>query len=102
MEVVVVAEVGDVLTTLRRGARELVDAAPEADAWPVAERRRALADIDGLIDLLTTARARLLVAEKRAETWRGRGDASFEAWRGRTSRQGRGRATREVRTAEQL
>ncbi len=61
-----------------------------------------LTDVDRAIAVLTSTRADLLIAERDDETWRGAGDPSVEAWRGRTSKAGKRAATGEVRQAEAL
>ena len=65
-------------------------------------RRAMLEQFDRTVDVLTTARAAVLVAECEAGTWRGAGDPTFEAWRGRTSRAGQRVAAAQVRQADQL
>jgi hypothetical protein len=87
---------------LRSTASAAANAIQEARAWPGPERAAVLAELDTVIAILTTARADLLVAQRDSGSWRGSGDASFEAWRGRTSRAGMRAAVTEVRRAEVL
>lgn len=84
-----VTGVGDLLTT-------------QAPATTPAARRAAVAVIDRATASLSTARGRLLLAEKQSQAWQRSGDRSFEAWHGRTSQVGIGAATKEVRRAETL
>ncbi|NMR20270.1 HNH endonuclease signature motif containing protein [Cellulomonas fimi] len=73
-----------------------------AAGWSAGERREVLEQLDRAIDGLAAVRAAVLVAERQSESWRGSGDRSFEAWRGRTSRAGQRSAQAQVRQAEQL
>lgn len=73
-----------------------------AVAWSSSRRRAALTAVDTAISTLTAARSELLLVERDSGDWRGSGDPSFAAWRGRTARVGlRGGATDE-RRAETL
>lgn len=72
------------------------------EAWSSARRQALLATVDHAIAALTTVRGDLLLAERDASAWKGSGDPTFEAWRGRTSRTGRREAGAEIRRAETL
>ncbi|HEY8717719.1 hypothetical protein, partial [Pengzhenrongella sp.] len=76
--------------------------AGEAASWATAERRAVLTYLDRSIDVLTTVRATVLVAERDSAAWVGSGDGSFERWRGRTSRTGKRVARAQVRQATEL
>jgi hypothetical protein len=87
---------------LRSAADAAVGAIRDAQAWSGSGRAAVLAELDTVIAILTTARADLLVAQRDSGSWRGSGDPTFEAWRGRTSRAGTRAAVTEVRRAEVL
>lgn len=87
---------------VRPVADQIAAAVTAAAGWSAQTRTAVLADLDAGITTLTAARADLLVAERTADSWRGSGDPSFEAWRGRTSRSGLRAASAEVRRAETL
>ena len=92
-----------VLTELERCASSVADrTAAAARSSSPQGRRSAVAVLDRVTARLSTARGRLLVAEKQSLAWRGRGDPTFEAWRGRTSKEGRTAAGQEIRRAETL
>ncbi len=74
----------------------------DAAGWDAATRHGVLADLDRVIATLETARGAVLIAEQAAGTWRGSGDPSLAAWRGRTSRAGKRAAATQVRRAEGL
>lgn len=94
---------GDALDrALRDAVLAAEQAAEEARAWDPARRRRALEGLDRTLAALTAARSAVLLAERDAGSWRGSGDPSFAAWRGRTSRAGRGAAITEERRATTL
>jgi hypothetical protein len=85
-----------------RALRETVDAlaATGAGASKLDQgtRRELLAEVDRASGVLATVRAELLLAERESGAWRGSGDPSFAAWRGRTTREGvRGGAAEERR-----
>ena len=84
------------------GIATLTEAAPGASAWSPTERHELLRWADRAVDAITLFRAALLVAEREAGTWRGRGDRSIESWRARTSGAGARSAAAQVRQAEQL
>ena len=87
---------------LRDAVAGLSTAASHARSWDAGHRRAVLADVDHAIARLTAVRSELLLAERDSGDWRGSGDPSFAAWRGRTARVGlRGGATDE-RRAETL
>lgn len=87
---------------LRDAVAGLATAASDARSWDAGDRRAVLADVDHAIARLTAVRSELLLAERDSGDWRGSGDPSFAAWRGRTARVGlRGGATDE-RRAETL
>ena len=73
-----------------------------AAEWPAEERHRVLAALDRGITALSTARSALLVAERQAETWKGHGDPTFDAWVSRTTGSGQRAAAGQVRRAEML
>lgn len=80
----------------------LATAASEARSWEAGHRRTVLTEVDHAIARLTAVRSEILLAERDSGDWRGSGDPSFAAWRGRTARVGlRGGATDE-RRAETL
>lgn len=87
---------------LRHAVAGLATAASDARSWDAGHRRTVLADVDHAIARLTAVRSEILLAERDSGDWRGSGDPSFAAWRGRTARVGlRGGATDE-RRAETL
>lgn len=87
---------------LRDAVADLATAASDATSWDAGRRRTVLADVDHAIAQLTAVRSEVLLAERDSGDWRGSGDPSFAAWRGRTARVGlRGGATDE-RRAETL
>ena len=91
------------LTELERRAAVVAERAADAAASASTQgRRSAVAVLDRVGARLATARGRLLLAEKRSQAWQGRGDPTFEAWRGRTSQEGRTAAGNEIRRAETL
>lgn len=87
---------------LRHAAESTAAAVADAATWPGPTRAAVLQDLDATITTLMAARAELLVAERAAGSWRGSGDPTFEAWRGRTSRVGLRAASTEVKRAETL
>jgi hypothetical protein len=93
---------GPVALPLRAAIDHLSGARVEARSWDPPDRKALIAEVDRAITVLTSVRADLLVAERDAGTWKGSGDPSFEAWRGRTSRTGLRAATTEVRRADTL
>ncbi|WNB86031.1 DUF222 domain-containing protein [Cellulomonas sp. ATA003] len=74
----------------------------EAAGWSPGDRSALLADLDRAIDGLSVVRGAVLVADRDAGVWRGAGDRSYEAARGRTSGAGARAAGAQVRQAEQL
>ncbi len=100
------AGMGGAAATLLRDLRTVVDsvttAASGAQLWDVIDRRSALADVDRAIAQLTAARSRMLLAERASGDWRGSGDSSFAAWRGRTARVGLRGGVADERRAETL
>ncbi len=76
--------------------------ATAAESWPAGDRHVVLTELDRGITALSTARSALLVAERKAQTWKGHGDPTFDAWVGRTSGTGARAAAGEVRRAEML
>jgi hypothetical protein len=74
----------------------------EAAEWSAADRQSVLSRLDRAVDGLAVVRAAVLVVEKAAGTWQGRGDRSLEAQRGRTSGIGHRSAAAQVRRAEEL
>jgi len=85
---------------LRAAVDTVADAGRGARRWPAQQRTAVLADVDHAIAVLTSVRADLLVAQRDSGTWQGAGDASFAAWRARTSRTGMRAAVTEVRRAD--
>ncbi|WNB87143.1 DUF222 domain-containing protein [Cellulomonas sp. ATA003] len=73
-----------------------------AAGWSAVDRSALLADLDRVIDGLSVVRAGVLVADRDAGAWRGAGDRSYEAARGRVSGTGVRAAGVQVRQAEQL
>lgn len=68
-----------------------------------AELLALLTELDATARLTEASRAKVLAAVEHADTWRAQGhDPSFAAWRSRTARTGKGRAMREVTTAQKL
>ena len=87
--------------TLRAAVSEL-KAQGDAATWPVERRRAVLSEVDQAITTLTSLRSELLVAERRAGSWKASGDPTFEAWRGRTARVGVREARVEAQRADTL
>jgi len=83
-------------------ARAFAAESSRAAGWSTAQRRAAISEVDRAIAVLGAARAELLLAERTSGTWRGNGDPTFEAWRGRTSRGGLRAALAEIGQAEIL
>ncbi|WP_199424838.1 HNH endonuclease signature motif containing protein [Actinotalea solisilvae] len=79
---------GSATATLERAVAHLSALADGAARLTASERAALLRSVDQAIGTLSAARGRVLVAERRAGTWRGHGDPTFEAWRARTSRSG--------------
>lgn len=73
-----------------------------ARSWDTARRRSALAGIDHAIARLTAARSELLLVERDSGDWRGSGDPTFAAWRGRTARVGLRGGAADERRAETM
>lgn len=90
------------LGDLVRAADAASEVARRAAGWTPQERRAFVDEVDRATTALAAARAAVLVAERDAGTWRGNGDATFEAWRSRTSRTGMRAASAEVRRGEAL
>ena len=91
-----------VLRALREAGSAAAVVGREASALAPQERRALLAEVDRTVAVLATVRGELLLAERAAGTWQGRGDRSFAAWRGRTSREGFRSGAAEVRRADTL
>ena len=91
-----------VLRALRAAATAVAEAGRGARGLGTAERRALLAEVDRTATVLATVRAELLLAERDAGTWQGRGERSFAAWRGRTSRAGARAGAAEERRADTL
>lgn len=66
------------------------------------EPRAMLDEVDRAINRMTTLRGRLLLAERKQESWRAAGYPSFEAWRAAQSRTGQRSAREQVGLAETL
>lgn len=90
------------LRALRSAAAAVAEAGRLAGGLGYTERRALLAEVDRTATVLATVRGELLLAERAAGTWRGRGDRSFAAWRGRTSREGARSGALEERRADTL
>ncbi|MBX9245137.1 DUF222 domain-containing protein [Actinotalea ferrariae] len=88
-----VADVATLVSRVRAAGRDAAD-------WSPMQRRSVLAALDAAMGALTAVRGDVLVAEREAGTWRGSGDPTFEAWRGRTSRAGTRAVLTQVRQAE--
>jgi len=101
-QVLSAAAATEALQLLRAAAAVAGSAARRAATWTEAERRHFVAEADRTITALITARALALTAERDAGTWRGSGDATFEAWRSRTSRSGIRAAGAETRRGDAL
>ncbi len=93
---------GALAEALRAAESAAADAASGAHSWDGARRRAALAALDRGIAALQGARADILLAERDSGSWRGAGDASFAAWRGRTTRAGRRAGAADERRADAL
>ena len=87
---------------LRDGVAQVTAAASTARAWDADRRRSVLAEVDRAIAALTAVRSELLLVERDSGDWRGSGDPSFAAWRGRTARVGVRGGAAEERRAETL
>ncbi|MBO9556092.1 DUF222 domain-containing protein [Cellulomonas sp.] len=87
---------------LLRAAEQLATTARQANRWAADQRRSALGTLERVVALVTAARSQILVAERAAESWSGRGDRSFESWHARTSHTGVREATHQVRQADAL
>ena len=98
-EAVVVA---DVIGLLRRATAATVEAAHAGTALDAEARRAVLAEIDRAEGALAGARAALLLAERESGAWRGSGDATFAAWRGRVTRGGVRAGAADERQADAL
>lgn len=97
-------DVDVVVAQLERVLRDL-DAAVVGTRARMLEderRRRALRAVDRAATLLSAVRGDLLIAERDSDGWRGSGDPSYEAYRGRVSRGGRWAAVGQMRSAEVL
>lgn len=96
------AAVTEVIGLLRRTASAATDTARCGATLDADARRAVLAEIDRAEGALTSARATLLLAERESGAWRGSGDASFAAWRGRVSRGGVRAGAADERRADAL
>jgi hypothetical protein len=90
------------IAAVRAAATRVAADVTDTVRWTRDERHRMLTDLDRTIDVLTAARAAVLVAERDAGTWRGDGDGSVESWWARTSGAGRRAAAAQVRQADHL
>ena len=91
-----------VVRALRETLATLAAVGAEARTLDQASRRKLLTEVDRASGLLATVRAELLLAERESGAWRGSGDASFAAWRGRTTREGMRGGAAEERRADTL
>ena len=73
-----------------------------AGQWHDEDRVVVLGELDRVSELVGVYRGRVLAAHQAQGRWARDGDRSFEAWRGRTSRQGSGAARSEVELADGL
>ena len=89
-------------SALRETLAALAAAAADARTLDQATRRELLAEVDRASGVLATVRAGLRLAERESGAWRGSGDPSFAAWRGRTTREGLRGGVAEERRAETL
>ncbi|KGM15571.1 hypothetical protein N867_07315 [Actinotalea fermentans ATCC 43279 = JCM 9966 = DSM 3133] len=87
---------------LRDAVEGLATLATGARSWDAARRRTILTEVDRAIAGLTAVRSEVLLAERDSGDWRGSGDPSFAAWRGRTARVGVRGGAAEERRAETL
>jgi len=88
----------EVAAALRRSMTALAGAGRQASSLGGEARRSLLAEVDRASGVLATVRAELALAEREFGAWRGSGEPSFAAWRGRTTREGvRGGASEERR-----
>src|SRR4051795_10889079 len=96
---------GGVLARLDEVAASLAAVSAAADGcagWTGAQRVAVLAGVERLTAVLTTTRARWLLAERDAGTSVRTGDADFTSAVARRTRSGLGAATRAVQQAETL
>lgn len=91
-----------VAATLRRSMTALADVGRDVAQLGSAERRELLAEVDRASGVLAAVRAALVLAERETGAWRGSGDPSFAAWRGRATREGARGGAVEERRAETL
>ncbi|WP_407344517.1 DUF222 domain-containing protein [Pengzhenrongella phosphoraccumulans] len=87
---------------LRAAAAALAAVAAGASGWAGPERQGILTELNLTIDTLQAIRSAVLIAERDADTWRGSGDPSFEAWVGRKTRLGKRGGAARVRQAAEL
>jgi len=92
----------DVITLLREAVEAVGAVARPAVDLDTARRHELLVEIDRADAALAAARSALLLAERAAGSWRGSGDPSFAAWRGRTTRAGVRAGAADERRAEAL
>ena len=83
-------------------AKQLATAAREAGSWPQEAQGQVVAAHDEVGRLATVAKAPVLAAQEAGGAWRGAGVRSFEDFRARKTRTGRGPARREVTAARTL
>ncbi|WP_407341384.1 DUF222 domain-containing protein [Pengzhenrongella phosphoraccumulans] len=94
--------VGGEVAALRGATAALAAAAAGAPQWAGPERQGVLTELNLTIDTLQAIRSSVLIAERDAETWRGSGDPTFEAWVGRKTRLGKRGGAARVRQAAEL
>ncbi len=80
----------------------VAELAARARSWDAGQRRSVLCEVDRAIATLTAVRSELLLAERDSGDWRGSGDPTFAAWRGRTARVGVRGGVADERRAETL
>ncbi|WP_407344796.1 hypothetical protein [Pengzhenrongella phosphoraccumulans] len=93
---------GGEVAALRAAAAALAAAAAGASGWAGPERQGILTALNLTIDTLQAIRSAVLIAERDADTWRGSGDPTFEAWVGRKTRLGKRGGAARVRQATEL
>lgn len=73
-----------------------------AEIWSQDERMQVMVLADAISRKVAVVRGPVLLAHERDGTWQLAGDRDFAAWRGRTTRTGRGAAQGELAAAEAM
>ncbi|MBX9244177.1 DUF222 domain-containing protein [Actinotalea ferrariae] len=94
------ARTATVVGSLERAVRELSSLTQGAAELGPGARGHLLSALDRAVSTLTALRGQVLVAERSAGTWRGRGDPTFASWRARTSRAGARPVLAQLRQAD--